>query len=726
MAEPDETETRPHSDELDTLSRSRTQTTPEQAGGRQAAGGRRTFAEGEVVARRYRIVSFIAQGGMGEVYEAEDLDLGGRVALKTIRAKRLESGKSGGRAVERFRREIQLARKVTHPNVCRIFDIGYHRPPGEEAGAGAEILFLTMELLQGETLSRYLRRRGPMSEAEALPLVRQMAEALAAAHRADIVHRDFKSPNVILVPLIERPATSGERQAGAEIGASSLRAVVTDFGLARASEGSGAAAAITTEGAVLGTPEYMAPEQLQAKEVTAATDVYALGLVLYEMLTGTLPFEAGSSISSALARLHEPAPSPRAFAPKLDAVWEAVVLRCLERDPAKRYANAAQVLEALQASEAAGRSRLRRVRRPAWLGLSASMLLAAAAGGAFLAELGRRPQAPASGVRQAVAVLGFKNLSGRAEAAWLSPALSEMLSTELGLAGSDGRAALRVASGESVARLKIELRLADTDSLAPDTLQRIGKSLGTDFVVLGSYVALGDKAGGQIRVDLHLQDAAEGRIVASVAETGTEADLFAMLARAGGRLRQALGVQTPAADGVEGRRAALPSNAAATRLYAEGLAALRAGAASAALDRLKKAIAVDPQFPLAHSALAEVWLELGEPLRARDEAKLAFDWSSGLSREERLLVEGRYREAIGEWDRAVEVYGALWEFFPDQADYGLRLARAEHRAGRLRAAFDTLQAVRRLALPEAEAARLRAEEQAICKQLGPENCNPPR
>jgi eukaryotic-like serine/threonine-protein kinase len=719
MTEPNEPKTRPRNEELVTQAPSRTETTPGQSSGGTGPADRRAFADGEIVARRYRIVSFLAQGGMGEVYEAEDLDLGGHVALKTIRPHKLEAGKSSDRAVERFRREIQLARKVTHPNVCRIFDIGYHRPPDGPDAAANEILFLTMELLRGETLARFLRRRGPMSEAEALPLVRQMAEALTAAHRVGIVHRDFKSPNVILVRSNEQGAASGERRAGAEpeaVGEGSretLRAVVTDFGLARSSL-ERSAGVITTEGAVLGTPEYMAPEQIQGKEATAATDVYSLGLVMYEMLTGVLPFESGSSIAAVLARLAEPAPSPRAFAPRLDPEWEAVILRCLDRDPARRYPNAARVIEALSAGRAASGGR--RLVPPARIALAAGLLLAAVAGGAFLA--GRSGLVSSPPARRSVAVLGFKNLSGRPEAAWLSIALAEMLGTELGTAGADGKAAFRVVSGESVARLEPELRLAEADSLAPETLYRIRRSLGADLVVVGSFVELGEKAGGQVRVDLRLQDTGEGHTLASVAETGTEAELFQMVARAGEKLRGALGLGTAPAETLSDRRASLPSNAAATRLYAEGLASMRGADFSTARARLEQAIAADPRFPLAHSALAEVWLDLGDQSKAREEAKLAFDWSSGLSREERLLVEGRYREAGGEWDRAVEVYLALWEFFPDQPDYGMRLARAERRAGRLHGALGTLQAVRRLPLTAAEEARSRSEEQEICGQLG--------
>ena len=179
------------------------------------------FRPGEVVASRFRIVRFLAQGGMGELYEAEDLELHERLALKTVLSKIAEDERS----IQMFKREVHLARQVTHPNVCRIFDVFRHQPP---SAAGSEtrepdIIVLAMEFLNGETLADKLQRDGRLTTAEALPLARQMAAGLSAAHRAGVVHRDFKSLNVMLV----KPATpDGE-----------LRAVITDFGLAKRNYG---------------------------------------------------------------------------------------------------------------------------------------------------------------------------------------------------------------------------------------------------------------------------------------------------------------------------------------------------------------------------------------------------------------------------------------------------------------------------------------------------------
>ena len=280
------------------------------------------FVDGDVVAERYRIVRFIAKGGMGEVYEAEDQTLGGQLALKTIR------GEAAGdvSAMERFKREIHLARKVTHPNICRIYDIGSHPLPE----IGGEVTFLTMEMLPGQTLSERIAA-GRLAPAEALPIVEQIAAGLDAAHTAGVVHRDFKSSNIMLSESAERP----------------LRTVITDFGLARGASKDPGLVSISASGQILGTPAYMAPEQVEGHEATAAADIYALGIVLYEMVTGKRPFDGGSAISVAARRLTEPPPPPRSFVPDLDPNWEAVILRCLERDPTRRFASVLEIPETL-------------------------------------------------------------------------------------------------------------------------------------------------------------------------------------------------------------------------------------------------------------------------------------------------------------------------------------------------------------------------------------------
>jgi serine/threonine protein kinase len=293
------------------------------------------FAPGEVLAERFRIVGFIAAGGMGEVYEAEDLTLKENLAIKTIRPEFLQQDQ----ALARFIREVQLARRVTHPNVCRVFDLFWHKRL-EGTGESA-IVFVSMELLKGETLSQRIRRAGRFTAEEALPLINQIASGLEAAHRAGVVHRDLKPGNVILVPERE------ENQ---------IRAVVTDFGLAlRAGVEANKSVDLTAIPGDFGTPAYMAPEQIEGKEVNKLADIYALGLIIYEMVTGTHAYPADTPLASAVKRLFHSIEPPNRFAPQLGAHWEQAIIGCLKRDPCARFHSATDVTRALsvQAPDAA-------------------------------------------------------------------------------------------------------------------------------------------------------------------------------------------------------------------------------------------------------------------------------------------------------------------------------------------------------------------------------------
>jgi tetratricopeptide (TPR) repeat protein len=658
-----------------------------------APGRQPAFASGQLLAERFRIVRFLAHGGMGEVYEAEDLELRAAVALKTVRPEVAAEP----HVIERFRRELLLSRRVTHPNVCRIFDVFHHRPePSANGEAAPETIFLVMELLAGETLAARLRRQGRMSTEEALPIAVQMTAALAAAHRAGIVHRDFKSGNVMLVPTE----------------AQGVRTVVTDFGLARAlGPVDTSSSSLTGSGGMVGTSAYMAPEQVEGGEVTPAADIYALGVVLYEMVTGTKPFVGDSPFMTALRRLKEPPPSPRLRVPDLDPVWEAVILRALGRDPADRFARVEEVASALSGQAALSldpRQASRRRRRVASVAAALGTVAVSSLG--YLAAVSRKAEPAAYGPaalvapfapRRSVALLGFKNLSRRDDAAWLSTALAEMLATELAAGGK-----LRTIPAENVARMKIDLTLADADSLAKDTLRLVRNNLGTDLVVLGSYLNLGRDSGGRIRLDLRIQDAAAGETIAAVAEVGTEADLFDLVTRAGAHLRERLGVEPLSAADVQTVASSRPASAEALRLYAEGLASLRVLDALKARDLLEKAVAADPSYALAHAALAQAWSALGYDAKAKEEARTAFDLSSGLSREDMLWVEARYRETAKEWPRAVEVYRSLVSLFPDNLDYGLQLASVQTSAAKASDALATVDSLRRLRPPASEDPRI--------------------
>ena len=665
-----------------------------------SAGDRQTtFHSGDLLCDRFRVVHFIARGGMGELYEAEDLELGERVAVKTIRPEIA----GDDRVNQRFRREVQLARKVTHPHICRIFDLFQHSPSSSARGGSPSTVFVTMELLKGETLSSRLKRDGRMTAEQALPIITQMASALSAAHEAGIVHRDFKSNNVMLL---------GEQGAGAP-----LRAVVTDFGLAHKVGGPEGASVstMTHSGQLIGTPDYMAPEQIEGTTVTPATDVYALGIVMYEMVTGVRPFAADTPLASVLKRMTGPTPTrPREIVPDLSPHWDTVIMRCLSRQPGDRFADAAAVVAALGGRLQAASAHVVSRRAALWLGAALVVLVAAAVGWrAWTARVGSPAQSsvgtPANQVaaRLAIAVIGFRNLTGRNDTAWLAVALSEMLTTELA-AGEQ----LRTISGENISRVKADLELADADSYGAETLSSIRRNLGTDLVVLGSYVTLGEGNAATLRVDIRVQDSIKGETLLVVSESDMATDLFDVVTRAGSRLRERLGVQA-APEAAASVRAALPSSPDAARLYAEGLIQLRRYDYLEARNLLEQSIAADASFPLSHAALAQAWSGLGYDGRELDASRQAFELSANLPRADRLLVEGTYRMASTAWPEAIAIWQSLTTFFPDDVEYVLRLANAQIVSGAAKAAMTTVDGFRtrfpavndpRLALAEASAA----------------------
>jgi serine/threonine protein kinase len=287
-------------------------------------GPKLAFAPGDVVAGRYKIIDLVGSGGTGEVYRATDQALGGTVALKTLK----HAVAKHPVLLERFRREAQNALRVTHPNVCRIRDIGIHT-----AGAQRRF-FLTMELLEGESLAVRLSRRPPFSTSEAMPIVAQIAAGLQAAHDSAVVHRDLKPANIMLLSPLGTSYPS--------------RAIITDFGLAISEEQ--IALGLTESSELIGTPEYMAPEQTEPGSAAPAIDIYAFGIITYEMLTARRPFASGATPVETLLRRRHDSPQPlRAVLANADPVWEAAILRCLERDPARRFARAADFAAALSA-----------------------------------------------------------------------------------------------------------------------------------------------------------------------------------------------------------------------------------------------------------------------------------------------------------------------------------------------------------------------------------------
>jgi tRNA A-37 threonylcarbamoyl transferase component Bud32/TolB-like protein len=609
------------------------------------------FAVGTLVAERYRVVRALGQGGMGDVHEAEDLLLGVRVALKTIRRPVARDEAT----ILRFRREIQLARTVTHPNVCRIFDLGVH----EDAP------FVTMELLSGETLASRLKRGRPnLDEAELVAT--QLARALAAAHEVGVIHRDFKPANVMLVKRAGHPG---------------VRAVVTDFGLARALE-EDPQQALTGDGGIVGSPAYMAPEQVEGKRrVTEAADIYALGVVLFELTTGRLPFHGETLLETMTLRLREPPPPPRSIVPDLPERWERTILRCLEREPAQRFVQIGDVPAELSPQAAPARSR-----RALWL---APMAIAALSALWLVRPRVESPSAQkARSGRPAVAVIGLRNLSGRTDADYLATQLALFIATHL----SAGER-VRTIDGESIVRARRELALPDTDSFATDTLARLRARLGNDYVVVGAYAVTGDD---RLHVDLRLQDTRSGATVAAIADDGTRDDVPELVSRLGAQILARLDVGELSETQRKEVAAALPKQPAVQRLYAEGLAQLGREACSAARAPLEQAVAAEPGFAPARSALSEALSCLGFTTRAEEEAKKAVELSAALPGDAKLAARAHLLELTQQFAEARNDYETLFQRHPDDVSFAQRLLRLQVRSEKLADARATLASLRRL------------------------------
>ncbi|HVN06063.1 MAG TPA: tetratricopeptide repeat protein [Bryobacteraceae bacterium] len=338
----------------------------------------------------------------------------------------------------------------------------------------------------------------------------------------------------------------------------------------------------------------------------------------------------------------------------------------------------------------------------------------AIAAGLVLAIFALRPlpESPSIKQRPAVAIMGFRNLTAKPDQEWVSTALSEMFATELA-AGEH----LRIIPGESAARAKLDMALPDAESYSEVTLAKIRRRLGADYVLVGSYLESGAPS-HNVRLDLRLQDAKTGETIATLPANGSQDDLGSLVAEAGLALRHTLAAGSVSQAEASGVRAALPPNSDSARLYAEGLNRLRHFDALGARDLLGQAVTVDPNYALAHAALSDAWSALGYAEIARNEAQRAWELSSQLPPADRLSIEARYRETTSEWDQASRIYRRLAEHFPDNADYGLRLAAAQTNAGKANEALVTLENLRKRPVALADEGAIRFAESQAAEKLG--------
>ncbi len=584
-----------------------------------------TFSPGDLLGNRFRILKFVARGGMGEVYEAEDLELQEAIALKTV----LPAIARDPNALALLKSEVQLSRKVTHPNVCRIFDLACHRSTSPDK---PPIWFLTMELLKGHTLTQEIQRVGKLSEDRALRLALQMADGLEAVRRAHIVHGDFKSSNVLLVPLSD----------------GSLRAVITDFGLARALE-----TAKDSHTARVGTPAFMAPEQVKGEALSSRTDVYSFGVVLYEMVTGQWPFNADTPERIAEKRLTEAPTPPVRFVPKLDPVWNRVILRCLEREPAKRYETTIAAMD-----EITGRSRYRS------LIVSVALLLVCLVGGVLARYKEWGPFRP----KPQIAVLGWRNRSGDPAFNWVSTELSERLTGVLEAKTRDA-----VVPQQDIDRAKIEFSIPTDRDLEKEDLNQFRTALGANSFVTGSY----DVHNSHVIVDGVLQNF-NGNPIARFHEEGSADNLAQIVETIAASLAPKLDSKETSQAVLDSSASIYPKTPEGRRLYFEALEKLRSFDAVSAKNKLQQVIALEKDSVGAHAALADAWALLKYDDEAINEGKIAAQLAGEQNLPPELVqaTEARYAELQQRWSDASKLYESLHTFIPDQLKYSLAYANA--------------------------------------------------
>lgn len=573
-----------------------------------------SLAPGELLNDRFRILRVIGKGGMGEVYEAEDLELHDTVALKVLRPEFSKNPEF----LARFQREVQLARKATHPNLCRVFDVGYH---GREP---ARRVFLTMEFLAGETLWRRARRAGKLDTETCLQLVRQMAAGLGALHEQGILHRDLKPGNVMIVPT----------PAGSE------RAVICDFGLARSLEPGEPENAITRVDRAVGTPQYMSPEQLAGRSLTPASDIFALGVVMCQMLTG----------KDELPPLPAALPSP----------WNEVIGRCLAQNPANRPQTAAAVISALEESTAAV-AQGRRWRKVAVAGAAAMALLIAG-----LVVESRRGSTP--GGERHVAVLPFHVLSGDDAALRVfSAGLTESITSSMARLES-GNTPLVVAPAREVRAQNVT------------TPAEARKKFRVDTAVDGSLEAQGDR----LKVLLKVIDTRTMKVLETVPVDDERSNSWQLQDTAVARLARAMDLRLQPKY-ARSQPGGYPADPAAYELYLQARGYLqredKADNVQNAIDLLKRAIALDAKFAAAHSGLAQSYFDQyrldHDPksmAAALESARYALSLNSDLP--ETNIAAGMIYYGTGLFDQARQRFERAIELDPGNAEAYQGLANA--------------------------------------------------
>jgi serine/threonine protein kinase/tetratricopeptide (TPR) repeat protein len=587
---------------------------------------------GDVLGGRFEILEVLGEGGMGTVYKALDREVDHFVALKLIRPEMAVHPA----ILARFKQELLTARQVTHRNVIRIHDLS------EVDG----VKFITMEFVEGCDLRKLLLDNGKLPPERAVEIIRQVCLALDAAHSAGVIHRDLKPQNIMQ-----------DKQG---------RILVMDFGLARSLESDG----MTQTGALLGTIEYMSPEQAMGKHLDGRSDLFAVGLIFYELLTCKVPYKADTAMASLLKRNQERALPAAELDATIPKGLSDIVSKCLERDLNLRYQNAQEILTDLDAWQGKRPISASLVipgqipkREVPWKWIAAGTLAVAVAigGWALSGKLtSKTGSKAAAGPEVSLAILPFRNGSGDAGLDWLGPSLADMLSTDVGQS-----AHLRTISPDRLHQVLSDLRITPGTTIDPTMVGRIAEFSNADTVVWGQYAKFGD----QIRIDATLLDLKHNRRAPLKIEAASEKEIPKTVDGLAELIRKNLAVSPDVLKELKASSFQPSSKSVpALRDYNQSVQMLREGKNLEAVKTLQAAIQEDPQFALAYSRLAETDSALGYDTDAEKYSRKALDLSQQLPMAEKYLIEANHARVMKDNKKGIEAYENLAKILPDSAD----------------------------------------------------------